>query len=251
MPRQVFTTVDGVRLTGRHRRSEPGTASTVRAAVVVVHGFSASANCPHVEELADALHADGFDVITYDARGHGTSDGESTLGDNEQHDVAAAVAFARRRTPAVVLVGASMGAIAAVRYAADDPNLAGVVAVSCPAAWRLPRNVRGVLAAAMTRTSVGRRITSRVAGVRVARRWTNPLPPVALVPTLRVPTVFVHGTADRFISPRDAAMLSEATPEPRRLVIVPGMGHAFEPVAIEPIRDAVAWVLDHAALVTR
>ena len=50
----------------------------------------------------------------------------------------AAVHVARERSDRVVLVGTSMGAIAALRYAATDPELAGVVAVSCPAAWRLP-----------------------------------------------------------------------------------------------------------------
>ena len=91
---------------------------------------------PNVSALAEALVGDGFDVITYDARGHGSSEGESTLGDDEQHDVAAAVMAARERTPNVVLVGASMGGIAALRYAATDDDLAGVVTVSCPAHWR-------------------------------------------------------------------------------------------------------------------
>ncbi len=241
MSESMLRTADGLELAGRCRM----VAGTPHAAVVVVHGFSASAACPHVEALAEVLHADGLDVITYDARGHGASPGESTLGDHEQHDVAAAVALARARTPRVVLVGASMGAIATLRYAVTDPALAGAVAVSCPAAWRLPRNARGVLAVAMTRTGVGRRVTSRLCGVRVARRWTNPVPPLELAPHLRVPIAFVHGTEDRFIAARDAAQLWEVAPEPRRLVIVRGMGHAFETAAIEPIRDAVSWALSH------
>jgi hypothetical protein len=239
-----LTTADGVTLAGRRRLVE----GEPRAAVVIVHGFSASAACPHVEALADALHDGGLDVITYDARGHGASEGASTLGDHEQHDVAAAVALARERASQVVLVGASMGAIATLRYAVSDSELTGVVAVSCPAAWRLPRNARGMLAAAMTRTGLGRRVTSRLVRVRVAPRWTNPTPPIQLVPRLRVPTTYVHGTDDRFIPLRDAALLSEATPEPRRLVIVRGMGHAFEPIGIEPVRDAVAWALDSRQL---
>jgi alpha-beta hydrolase superfamily lysophospholipase len=239
MPRRTLTTTDGFELAGRRRLVD----GLPRGAVVIVHGFSASASCPHVEELADALHDEGLDVITYDARGHGDSGGESTLGDHEQHDVAAAVELARERADRVVLVGASMGAIAALRYAVTDPALAGVVAVSCPSAWRLPRNVRGVLAAAMTRTGLGRRVTSRLVGVRVARRWTNPEPPIALVSHLAIPTTYIHGTVDRFINARDARELANATPAPHELVIVPGMGHAFEPIAITPIREAVAWSL--------
>jgi alpha-beta hydrolase superfamily lysophospholipase len=238
-PRRTLRTTDGLDLAARRLLADV----PPRAAVVVVHGFSASAQCPHVEELATALHADALDVVTYDARGHGCSDGESTLGDHEQHDVAAAVELARTRTPNVVLVGASMGAIAALRYAATDSAVTGVVAVSCPAEWRLPRNVRGVLATAMTRTPPGRWVTSRLAGVRVAGRWTNPAPPLELAPQLDMPVCYVHGTADRFIAVRDAVVLCNATPEPRKLAVVPDMGHAFEPAAIAPIRDAVGWAL--------
>jgi len=237
----TLTTADGLSLTGRRRLVD----GVPRAAVVVVHGFSASSACPNVEALADALHATDLDIITYDARGHGTSGGESTLGDHEQHDVAAAVEVARERTPHVVLVGASMGAIATLRYAVTDPDLAGAVAVSCPAQWRLPRNARGVLAAAMTRTAPGRLLTARLTGVRVASSWTNPLPPIELAPQLRVPVTYVHGTGDKFIPVGDASLLAEATPEPCNTVIVQGMGHAFEPIAIEPIRDAVEWTLAH------
>ncbi len=237
MTRPNLTTADGLTLSARRWLVE----GVPRCAVVVVHGFSASASCPNVEALSTALHEDSFDVVTYDARGHGGSPGESTLGDDEQHDVAAAVALARTRTDRVVLVGASMGAIAALRYAVTDPALAGAVAVSCPAEWKLPRNVRGVLAAAMTRTPIGRHLTSRLVGVRIAARWTNPDPPLSLATRLRVPVTYVHGTADKFVPADDAVLLASVTPEPCRVQIIPGMGHAFEPVAIDPIREAVEW----------
>jgi pimeloyl-ACP methyl ester carboxylesterase len=239
MPDRTLRTADGLALVGRRLL----THVPPEANVVVVHGFTASSRCPNVESLAAAVHADGFDVVTYDARGHGGSGGESTLGDYEQRDVAAAVALARERTRRVVIVGASMGAIATLRYVDTDPEVAGAVVVSCPAEWRLPRNVRGILGAAMTRTGIGRQVTARLCGVRIARRWTNPVPPVELAARLRVPVAYVHGTDDRFISPRDAELLAGMTPQPNRLVIVPGMGHAFETSAIEPIRESIAWVL--------
>ena len=60
-----------------------------------------------------------------------------------------------------------MGAIAALRYAADHDDIAGVVTVSCPARWQL-RTMRTVLAAAVTQTWPGRRYLERSLGVRVA-----------------------------------------------------------------------------------
>lgn len=237
----MLTTADGLTLRGRRWLTE----GTPRAAVVIVHGFSASSECPNVEALATALHADSLDVVTYDARGHGTSDGESTLGNHEQHDVAAAVELARERASRIVLVGASMGAIAALRYAVTDPDLAGAVSVSCPAEWKMPRNGYGALAATMTRTGVGRKIVRRIAGVRVSPRWTHPTAPVDLVPNLRVPVTIIHGTEDRFVSIRAAAQLALVAPDPHRVVIMRGMGHAFEAIAIRPIHDAVSWALGY------
>ena len=242
MIRPLYTTVDDVLLTGR----EWFTGEVPEAAVVLVHGFSASTEDPKVCRVAEALQADGLDVVAYDARGHGRSEGASTLGDLERHDVAAAVDVARERSERVVLVGASMGAIAVLRYAAtiDDPeSLDGVVTVSCPAQWRLPRNARGMLAAALTRTPPGRAVASRLMRVQVAPRWTNPEPPIDLVPRITCPIAVIHGSADRFVAPGDAAELHAVANSPRRIELVPDLGHAFEPESIPAVRDAVAWVL--------
>jgi hypothetical protein len=137
-----------------------------------------------------------------------------------------------------------MGGIAALRYAATDAALAGVVTVSCPAHWRLPRNIRGVLGVAMTRTGLGRRLAVRLCHVRVASRWTNPAPPLALVPRVRAPYAVVHGTEDRLLAVRDAVELYDAATSPARIDIVAGMGHAFEPMAVDAVRRSVNWALE-------
>lgn len=241
-PRSTFATADDVLLSGRQWlvQGEP------RGAVVLAHGFTASADHPEIGLLASAFNAAGIDVVSYDARGHGRSGGVSTLGDQERHDVAAAVEIATARTPHVVVVGASMGAIAVLRYAAQDPMLAGVVSVSCPSRWRVPRSPVGVLSMLMTRTSPGRWFAARYARVRVSPRWTNPTPPIDLVGELQVPLVVVHGTRDRFIPVRDAYELYLSARGERRLEIVDEMGHAFEACAVDAIVQAVEWMLSLA-----
>jgi len=239
--RRTLTTVDSVDIASRSwRQGQPSVA------VVLVHGFTASADDPNVVVLAQALHATGAEVVTYDARGHGSSTGASTLGDLERHDVAAAVEAARNRASSVVVVGASMGAIAALRYAATDHDLAGTVIVSCPADWRLPRNVQGLAAAAMTRTGIGRAAARRFLKVRIAAEWQSPEPPVDLAERVRAPLAIVHGSADAFIPVRDAHELGARVTAPCRLRVVAGMGHAFQPGAVTEIVDAVAWILDPA-----
>jgi len=241
--RRTLTTTDSVSISSSSWLQEQTTA-----AVVLVHGFTASADHPNVVALAEALHAQGWEVISYDARGHGTSTGESTLGDLERHDVAIAVETARERAETVVVVGASMGAIAALRYGVTDDELAGTVIVSCPADWRLPRNPQGLLAAVMTRTAVGRAIVSRFLQVRIAPEWGRPEPPVDLAARIRGPLAIVHGDADSFIPVSDARELHGRATAPTRLRVVADMGHAFGPASIDEVVESVAWVLGESRI---
>jgi pimeloyl-ACP methyl ester carboxylesterase len=247
VPRRVLTTCDSVELTARRWLTD----ETPRASVVLAHGFTASGNDPKLIEVAEALHGDGLDVITYDARGHGSSGGACTLGDLERHDVAAAVELARSRSDRVVLVGASMGAIAVLRHAADDPTVTGTVVVSAPSRWVLPRNARSVAAALLTRTPPGRALAARYLRVTVAPRWTSPESPVELVGRIAGPLAIIHGENDKFIPSQAARELHERATGPCRVETVEGMGHAFEPRAIAPVLDAVDWALQAADTAVR
>ena len=233
----VLRTADGLSLAGDAWLS----AGTAEAAVVLVHGFTGYRHDPTVIAMAHELRAEGYAVIAYDMRGHGESEGLCTLGDRESLDVAAAVVAARDLAPRVVLVGASLGGIAVLRYGVDDPDLAGVVTVSAPAQWRLS-TPRTALAAAMIRTGIGRRLARR-RGVRLDRRWTWPEPPDALAARLTVPLAVVHGRDDRFMPTSEALVLHDAAAGHRRLDLVTGMGHAYGPRGLEPIGDAVGWCL--------
>jgi pimeloyl-ACP methyl ester carboxylesterase len=166
-----------------------------------------------------------------------------TLGNDEILDVAAAVRAARKIAPTVVVVGASMGAIAALRYAADHHDVAGVVTVSCPARWQL-RTMRSVLAAALTQTWPGRRYLERSLGVHVASTRPRSESPEALASRVQCALAIVHGLADRFMPALEASRLHHQATGRRRLDLVPAMGHAFDAVGTATILAAVAWCLD-------
>ena len=121
--------------------------------------------------------------------------------------------------------------------------MAGVVTVSCPARWTLPRNARGLLSALMTQTPFGRWGARRYVKVRIARPGPRPAPPIDLVAGLHAPLAVIHGTVDPFIPAADAEALHAAASDPRRLQLVEGLGHAFEPESVGPVVDAVDWVL--------
>jgi pimeloyl-ACP methyl ester carboxylesterase len=232
-------TSDGLRLAAT---AWLGHGAAPEAVVVVAHGLTITKDHPTVVSLAGSLEAEGFAVVVYDGRGHGASEGLCTLGCEEALDVAAAVEYARTLSPRVVAVGSSMGAIAVLRYATSDPDLAGVVAVSSPARWRI-HSARSLVAAVMTRTSVGRDAVRRRKAVRLAPKWTPAPAPQELAARLACPVVIVHGSRDRFIPVREAQRLHARAGMKCRLDIVPGMGHGFSTLAMPAIVDGVRWTL--------
>ncbi len=212
------------------------------AAIVLVHGFTAHRRQQDVTRIATALQAAGYVVVVGDLRGHGESGGQCTLGDDERLDVEAMVVAARQEHQRVVLVGASMGAIAALRHAAADPAIDGVVVVSCPARWQLV-SVRSAIAALFTQTGFGRTMLRRQAGVRVAALRPRPAEPEAVSAKVTAPLAIVHGLADRFMPALEASRLDARAGGPHRLDLVPAMGHAFHERGTSAIVAAVAWCL--------
>jgi uncharacterized protein len=237
---QTLLTADGVKLHCRYWSTR-----RARGVVVLAHGFAGSCDNIAVVRQAQALRAAGFDVLSYDSRGHGRSEGQCALGDLESYDIAAAVARAKRTGLDVVLVGASMGAVAALRYAASgDSELAGVVSISAPATFRTPRSAPGALVIGLARTRLGRRIAKHHLHVRIASTWSAPPFPAELVRGITVPLAIVHGDQDRYIPTTDAQAIYAACNSPcRRLEVVPGMGHAFDQRALAAVNGALDWLL--------
>jgi alpha-beta hydrolase superfamily lysophospholipase len=242
---ETLITTDGVKLHCRYWSTE-----TARAVVVLAHGFAGSCDNVAVVRQAQALRAAAFDVVSYDSRGHGRSEGQCALGDLESNDIAAAVARAKRTGLDVVLVGASMGAVAALRYAAGGDNeLAGVVSISAPARFRTPCSVPGALVIGLARTRLGRQVAKHHLHVRIAPTWTAPAFPAELVRDIVVPVALVHGDQDRYIPTSDAQTIYQACNSPHRhLELVRGMGHAFDHKALPAVNNALDWLLAQHAV---
>ncbi len=88
-----FKTEDGVQLTGWFVPAE-----RPRATVIYCHGYGE--NRGQSLSLLKPLNSMGVNVLAFDFRGHGTSDGHTvTFGYRERHDLLAAYHQAKRRAP--------------------------------------------------------------------------------------------------------------------------------------------------------
>src|SRR5687767_7894821 len=103
------------------------TTSARRGLVVYLHG-SADNRASGVW-LARRLTAAGYDVLTYDSRAHGRSEGRfCTYGFHKKGDVSRALDAVG--APGAILLGASMGGSVALQAAAIDPRIRGVIAIA-------------------------------------------------------------------------------------------------------------------------
>jgi pimeloyl-ACP methyl ester carboxylesterase len=233
-------TSDGIALAGLHW---PPSTNPPVAAVVLVHGLAARKDHPHIEALAGRLQENSFDVLSYDARGHGASEGTYTLGDLEHLDVESAAAWAGERGVPTILIGASLVGVAVLRYACDHPELTGVVIVSSPAEWRIPLRLRAVLTVGLVRTRPGRWIARRRMGVRIRSGWRAADPPQTLTDRVASPLAVVHGRRDALIPVRRGLKLHLRADSRRYVVLAHDMGHAFDPKGHDAICAAVDWTL--------
>lgn len=123
----AFDSLDGLKLSGWFIPP-----SGKKAIVIGTHGLFR--NRQELLTRAVSLAREGYGSLLYDSRSHGKSQrGEVSLGYNESNDVQGAMLYLRRRyqdapqQPALVLLGVSMGAGAALTAAAEGGGCSALI----------------------------------------------------------------------------------------------------------------------------
>jgi uncharacterized protein len=196
--------------------------------VVMIHGWTSSRAEPMSK--AGYLLAAGYNVLVFDLRGHGASDGNyTTMGYKEVDDVHAAVALAQQLEPGapIALIGYSMGAALAVEEAARNPAVAAVVEDSGFS------SLSAVFSADFSRLFLGLpAMPLGFAYLTIAQHdlGFNPdaVRPVADAAHLGKPLLAILGTADQEVPPAEGYAIFKAANGPKQLLVVPGAGHTQE-----------------------
>ncbi len=114
-------------------------------AIIQLHGHGGSMD-PDIQYVP-AWHAAGFNVLMFDFRGHGRSQGNtSTFGYLERYDVQGAIRFLKEEKGIrwIALVGFSLGGMVAIVAAPVCPEVNAVVSDGAPARIRSALTVWGI-----------------------------------------------------------------------------------------------------------
>ena len=212
---------DGIRLSAWWVPAAPGVPE--REPVIVIHGLGASKE--FMLSYISLIHADGRPALAIDLRGHGESEpGPTTLGAREPLDVKAWAALLRSQGhPHPVLWGTSLGAMTALRAAAANPDIGGVIA---DAPFDTLRHTMAVHArlffglpeypfVPLTVWEVERSLHFKVADVDGYRA----------VAALKCPLLLLAAENDRRMSLDSIQALYAAAHEPKRFYLIRGEDH--------------------------
>lgn len=218
---------DGTTLRGWLIHAERPTGRTL----VVVPGIDSNRLVGGITlALAEDLVAEGFDVLAFDLRAQGESDGDTlSFGAREQDDILGAVAIARERGARhVAVLGSSMGAAAAILAAARTTDIEALVLDSAFADWEV--TLRRELRSAWHLPGP---LVDYVVFLYEVLSGTDPgsVSPADAIPALAGrPMLFVSGADDAAVNPADGAAMAAAAGPAAEYVRVPGAAHvgAFE-----------------------
>jgi len=198
--------------------------------VIICHGFAASQRAASIVWLAEHL-AGPYDVLTFDWRGYGQSEGLATFGGAEALDLAAVLTAAREwGYQRVVVVAESMGGLITLASlgaggggAVDYPLPDAVATVSAPAAYEHTGGLRPHLVRHVAPVSWLRPVAPLL-GFRLGE--VQPPTPLEVVEHIRLPLLVIHGDRDTTVPVRNAYLLNERNPA-ISLRVYPGVDHAI------------------------
>lgn len=223
---EFLSAVDGIRLRGWFLPAEDSDAT-----VIMAHGFRSNRLQPSVPalQLAASFVESGLNVLMFDFRNSGESDGTvTTLGYHEVKDVVGAVTWLKEKHPAAAerigVIGFSMGAVTAALAAAQDERIEAVVLDSPFADLKpyLQQNMpfwTGLPNVPFTWTILA--LLPPLIGLDMAA-----VSPLQVMPDLTQPTLIIHTTDDDAIPVSNSEQLAAAGhPERTELWVVPGAKH--------------------------
>ncbi len=221
-----FESSDGITLRGWFIPAENGSGT-----IIFAHGYRGNRLELGVPALglARSLVESGFNVLLFDFRNSGESEGDvTTLGYHEVKDIYGAVEWLKReradQAEKIGVIGFSMGAVTAILAAAGEPRVEAVVADSPFSDLRsyLSGNMRiwtGLPDVPFTWTILT--LLPPLLGVEV-----DAVSPRAVIPELEQPVLLVHTDGDDTIPVAESEILAAAgRPDRTELWVVSGTRH--------------------------
>lgn len=194
--------------------------------IVLAHGFYNNKDVYLFREMAAALH-DYYDVLSFDFRGHGKSDGLFSWTHHETKDLRTVVSYAKDQGyKKIGVIGFSLGAAVTLIEASQNRNISSVIAVSAPYdLWKIDFRFWEPEMLKDLKLNLGMKGKGKF--IRPGNPFLVKLRPIDVVDRISpTPCLFIHGKKDWLIKPYHSERLFEKALEPKKLTLCSNVGHA-------------------------
>lgn len=193
--------------------------------VILIHGWGS--NAEQMLPLAAPLQRAGLNVLLFDARSHGNSDGDTFASlPRFAEDLGCAIAWLKDHHPGraarVAVLGHSVGAGAALFEASRNPGISAVISVG---AFAHPAEVteRTLRPLHLPRQVIT--LVIRYVEWLIGHRF-EAIAPLNTLRRIACPVLLVHGASDRTVPVGDARRIAATCPGPNvRLLEIDGADH--------------------------
>jgi fermentation-respiration switch protein FrsA (DUF1100 family) len=202
--------------------------STGEPVIIMVHGNGYNRDDPTIGtlDIAGQLVKHGYNVLMFDLRGYGESDGNTVSGGYyEKKDLEGAVTFMKQRGfDRIGVLGFSLGAVTSLLAAAEDKDVDAVVSDSSFA------DLNDIMGPEFTKRTKAPGFFLHpilyVIKIMYGVDFTTIRPVDAVAEISPRPVFFIHGEADDGIPVAHAYRLFQASQNPQnQLWVVPEAGH--------------------------
>ena len=222
---------------------------------ILCPGYLDTKDYDHLVRLAEALAEQGYAVVRFDPIGTWESEGSILDYTTSQQlaDVKSVLEYmlGKEHYDQVLLGGHSRGGMISILYAARDPRISVVLAVMSP--YSLIRTVNkdkiekwkreGFKTSLrdIPKTNEKREFRVPYSDIEDAQKY-NVLDEAS---KLHIPLILVAGELDDVILPADVKLIFDKANEPKRMVVIDGIGHDYRHniTEVEKVNDIILKLL--------
>ncbi len=211
-----------------------------KSIIVLGHGVTGNKDRPFLVALTEALSQDGISTLRLSFSGNGDSEGqfEASTISKEVEDLGCVINALDGRK--ILYVGHSMGGAVGVLRASQDSRIRGLISL-----------------AGMVHTEAFAQREFQDVTPDEGFMWDEPTCPlsqafindttaigtvVSNAPSIRVPWLLVHGTADDVVPIQDSLDIFKRANEPKQLAQIESADHVFSEHTPDMIKIVVEWV---------
>lgn len=204
-------------------------------AVIILHGFGGRKDEPHMQTLAKDLETAGFVAIRFEASGMGESEGgvAEFLLTNYYNDLDSVYTFVANQdyvdTERIGIVGHSLGAVLTLLYAAKNPQVKVLCAISPFITFShvhldIPMRQWKEKGVYPKQKPNGQIVQIPYAFVEDA----DSVDVLDMVRSLTQPKLIIAGAADEVVDLKDTKRIYEVASQPKKFAVLEGIGHRYK-----------------------